>query len=170
MNFQPTLKNDLVTVRPLVQDDYWPLYAVAKDPLIWEGMPAKNRYELKPFTRFFNHLLSTGKSFCILENNNNTQIGTTRYYTVQDRLYMGSTFLGRQYWGGTYNHSFRFLLIDHAFKYYDNVHIHMTHDNKRNQRATEKLGFTHVYDETLKLHEHGKERTFMTYRMTKKNT
>ena len=63
---------------------------------------------------------------------------------------MGSTFLGRSYWGGKYNHSFRFLLIEHAFKYYNNVYIHMTHDNKRNQRATEKLGFTHVFDETLK--------------------
>ena len=72
MNFQPTLKNNLVTVRPLMEEDYWPLYTTAKDPQIWAGMPAKNRHELKPFTRFFNFLLSTGKSFCIIDNIGNT--------------------------------------------------------------------------------------------------
>ena len=167
MDFQPTLKNDLVTVRPLVQDDYWPLYNVAKDPLIWEGMPAKNRHELGPFTRYFNQLLEMGRSFCILDSISNTQIGTTRYYTLEDRLFMGGTFLGRQYWGGVYNRSFRFQLIEHAFEHYDSIYIHMTPDNKRNQRATEKLGFTYVGDETLKLYEYGKTRTFMTYRLDK---
>ena len=79
---------------------------------------------------------------------------------------MGSTFLIRECWGGNYNWKFRYMLIDYAFDYYDKVHIHMTHDNKRNIRATEKLGFTHVYDEEVFL-GFGKKQNFMTFLLDK---
>jgi len=166
MNFQPTLKNNLVEVRPLRQEDYESLFKAASDPEIWAGMPAKNRHQREPFTKFFNYLLGTGKSFCIVDAKINKPIGTTRYYLTEDRLCMGSTFLEREYWGGEYNNSFRNLLIEHAFQYYDAIYIHITKDNTRNQRATEKLGFHYAFDETLTLGA-GKERTFMTYRMYK---
>ena len=40
------------------------------------------------------------------------------------------------------------------------------HDNKRNIRATEKLGFTHVYDEEVFL-GFGKKQNFMTFLLDK---
>ena len=44
MNLQPTLKDDLILLRPLREDDFKPLYQIAKDPLIWEQHPCNNRY------------------------------------------------------------------------------------------------------------------------------
>lgn len=40
MNFQPYIRNGLVTLRPLQKTDFEALYAVASDPEIWELHPS----------------------------------------------------------------------------------------------------------------------------------
>jgi len=56
MNLQPNLENDLVQLRPLIQDDYGPLYQAAKDPLIWIQHPNHDRYNKKEYSNFLqNH-------------------------------------------------------------------------------------------------------------------
>lgn len=39
---QPALKGELVELRPLREEDFNALYAVASDPLIWEQHPAND--------------------------------------------------------------------------------------------------------------------------------
>lgn len=164
MNLQPTLYKDNLNIKPLVSADYEEMYSAASDPAIWAGMPAKNRWKKTPFTKWFEFMVDVG-SLTIREQDK--IIGATRYYIMpEDRLFMGSTFLIRDCWGGDYNWKFRYMLIDYAFEYYDKVHIHMTHDNKRNIRATEKLGFTYVYDEEVFL-GFGKKQNFMTFLLDK---
>ena len=44
-DYQPTLSGNLVRMRPLSAEDYYGLYAVASDPLVWEQHPVKSRYQ-----------------------------------------------------------------------------------------------------------------------------
>ena len=41
--FQPTLKGELLELRPLRADDAEALFAIASDKLIWEQHPARDR-------------------------------------------------------------------------------------------------------------------------------
>ena len=42
-DLQPTLKGELLELRPLQGEDFDDLYSVAADPLIWEQHPSKDR-------------------------------------------------------------------------------------------------------------------------------
>lgn len=163
MDFQPTLKNDLVTVRPLKRTDFNELFLQANDPVVWQYLPprAQNRFKMTEYREYFNNLLNTGTAFCILDSVLNTPIGNTKYYIHNNLLYMGGTFLGKSYWGGKYNYAFRSLLIEYAFEYYDDIHIHITENNFRNRRATEKLGFKESFSEVFN------NFNYITYKCTK---
>src|SRR5881628_741503 len=56
---QPTLEGTLVRLRPLHPDDFDALYGVAKDPLIWEQHPARDRYKEETFREFFREALAS---------------------------------------------------------------------------------------------------------------
>ena len=166
-NFQPTLEANGIMVRPITELDFDDMFLAASDPLIWAGMPAKQRYKKENFEGFFSFLLDTKKAFAIVDVTKNKIIGSTRYYlTDKNQLSMGSTFLTREYWGGSTNLAFRSLLLDHAFQYFKEVFIHISQDNERNHKATSKLGFTYVYDEELPLGR-GVTRLDRCYRITK---
>ena len=59
-DLQPTLKGDLLELRPLRSEDFDDLYAVGADPLIWEQHPVKNRHEKENFREFFEESLASG--------------------------------------------------------------------------------------------------------------
>jgi len=44
MNRQPTLRGELLELRPLRAADFEPLFAVAADPLVWEQHPEHDRW------------------------------------------------------------------------------------------------------------------------------
>lgn len=52
-DLQPVLKGELIELRPLQPEDFEALYAVAKDTLIWEQHPNKDRYKEEVFKVFF---------------------------------------------------------------------------------------------------------------------
>lgn len=143
MNLQPTLKNDLVILRPLRENDFEALYEVAKDPLIWEQHPENNRYERKIFEKFFLESLESGGSLIVIDLKNNKVIGSSRYngYSADKKeVEIGWTFLARSYWGGTYNKEMKQLMLEHAFKYANSVIFLVGVHNIRSQRAVEKIG------------------------------
>jgi hypothetical protein len=63
-DLQPRLVGELVEVRPLVQEDWEGLFAVASDPLIWEQHPARDRYREDVFREFFREALETWERVC----------------------------------------------------------------------------------------------------------
>ena len=143
MNLQPTLKNDLIILRPLSEDDFEALYEVAKDPLIWEQHPENNRYERKIFEKFFLESLESGRSLIVIDSKNNKVIGSSRYngYSADKKeVEIGWTFLARSYWGGTYNKEMKQLMLEHAFNYVNSVIFLVGVQNIRSQRAVEKIG------------------------------
>ena len=143
MNLQPTLEGDLIILRPLRENDFEALYEVAKDPLIWEQHPENNRHEKKVFEKFFLESLESGGSLIVIDSKNNKVIGSSRYngYSAdKEEVEIGWTFLARSYWGGTYNKEMKQLMLEHAFKYVNNVIFLVGIHNFRSKQAVIKIG------------------------------
>lgn len=151
MNLQPTLYNNLVLLRPLRSDDFEDLFSVAKDPLIWEQHPAKNRSSLSGFKEFFQEALQSESTIVIIEQESQTLIGSSRYKEIQNNrtaIEIGWSFLARKYWGGIYNQSFKKLMIDYLFQNgIEQVIFYIDHENIRSQRAVEKIGGKLITDQ-----------------------
>lgn len=144
MNLQPTLNDELVTIRPLAAADYEPLRLAAADPLIWElhknGQP---RSTAEGFKKFFAESMESGGAFVIIDRKNDKIIGSSRYKFVEgtDRaIEIGWTFLARTYWGGIYNHAIKRLMIDYAHQHFPEVFLNIAADNFRSQGAARKIG------------------------------
>lgn len=142
-DLQPLLQNDLVIVRPLIPQDFQPLYQVAKDPQIWQLHQNSDRWQLEVFKDFFKDALDSKGAFVIIDKASQNVIGSSRFKrpeNSEEAIEIGWSFLSRDHWGGRYNKSFKSLMIDYAFKDFEYVLFHIDQNNYRSQRAVEKLG------------------------------
>lgn len=147
-NFQPVLENTLVKIRPLKENDFENLYAVASDPEIWEQHPSKERSSREGFKKFFEVALNAHTAFAIIDKKSNEIIGSSRY-TLNDQspkaIEIGYTFLAKKYWGKGYNRSFKLLLMKHAFQHFGYILFCVGEKNFRSQKAVEKLGGKRIH-------------------------
>ena len=146
-DLQPHLKGELIDLRPLKPDDWKELFAVASDPLIWEQHPESDRHLEDVFKIFFSDALESRGAFVILDRMTQQIIGSTRFYGYdpeKSEIEIGWTFLARKYWGGRYNAEMKRLLLNHAFKFVENVVFFVGEDNVRSQKAMEKVGASKV--------------------------
>ena len=140
---QPTLRGDLIELRPLREDDFDALFTVASDPLIWEQHPERTRYQEPTFRGFFADAVKSGGALVAIDRATGAIIGSSRYHGYDaDRsvVEIGWTFLARAYWGGRYNGEMKRLMLDHAFQAVRRVIFVIGPDNRRSQRAVEKIG------------------------------
>jgi len=140
---QPTLTGTLLQLRPLQEDDYDDLYAVASDPLIWEQHPASDRYQAEVFQKFFRDAMESGGALLAIDNASGAVIGSSRYHGYNKRaseVEIGWTFLARSHWGGQYNGEMKRLMQQHAFQFVEAVIFLIGPENLRSQRAIEKIG------------------------------
>jgi hypothetical protein len=79
-DFQPTLKGELLELRPLRAEDFDDLYAVASDPLIWEQHPIRDRYKEEIFKGFFREALESGGALIVIDSRNDRVIGSSRFH------------------------------------------------------------------------------------------
>jgi hypothetical protein len=63
VNIQPTLKGELLELRPLEKSDYEELIKAASDPLIWELHPQPDRYKPEVFKKFFAEAMESTPVF-----------------------------------------------------------------------------------------------------------
>jgi RimJ/RimL family protein N-acetyltransferase len=114
---QPILESELLLVRPLRGEDYDALYAVAKDPLLWDQHP-KERWREDVFREYFDEQLASGGGLAVVERATGALIGSSRYHGYdagQSEVEIGWTFLARRCWGGLYNAELKRLMLGHAF-------------------------------------------------------
>jgi len=140
---QPVLHGELLDVRPLRAEDFDALADVAADPLIWEQHPDPDRHDPLVFRRFFDEHLDSGGALLVLDRATGDVVGTTRFHgydEARDEVEIGWTFLARSHWGGTYNRELKRLMLDHAFRQVARVIFLVHPDNRRSQRAVERLG------------------------------
>lgn len=147
---QPCLEGELVLLRPLREDDFDDLYAVASDPHLWEQHPSKDRTEKEVFRRWFDDAMASGGALALIDVSDGAVIGTSRFdhYTpATGEVEIGWTFLARSHWGGRYNAEVKRLMLEHAFRSVDTVVFRVHSLNVRSRRAVEKLGATRVATE-----------------------
>jgi RimJ/RimL family protein N-acetyltransferase len=140
---QPVLESQLLELRPLRSEDFQELYAVASDPLIWEQHPHNTRYQEEVFRRFFRDALASGGALIAIDRETRRVIGSSRYdgYDKEkSQVEIGWTFLARSHWGGVYNGEMKRLMLQHAFKFVNNVVFVIGIQNFRSQKAVAKLG------------------------------
>src|SRR5262245_42418655 len=131
---QPNLKGELIELRPLAPNDWDELFAVASDSLIWEQHPERDRYKEDVFRTFFKNAMQSGGAFVIIDRKTHQIIGSTRFYGYdpeKSEIEIGWTFLARKYWGGRYNAEMKRLLLNHAFKFVENVVFFVGENNVR---------------------------------------
>jgi RimJ/RimL family protein N-acetyltransferase len=146
-NLQPHLKGELIELRSLTPEDWDDLFAVASDPLIWEQHPESDRYKDEVFKVFFREALESGGAFVVIDTKTRHVIGSTRFYGYdpeKSEIEIGWTFLARKYWGGRYNAEMKELLLNHAFKFVENVVFLVGQNNIRSQKALEKIGASRI--------------------------
>ncbi len=142
-DFQPTLRGELLTLRPLGADDFDELFAAASDPLIWEQHPARDRGEAGPFRAFFDESLQSGGALVACDRQDGRIVGSSRFHAYDEarsEVEIGWTFLVRSHWGGRYNGEMKQLMLRHAFAFVDRVVFLVGPANYRSQRAVEKIG------------------------------
>jgi RimJ/RimL family protein N-acetyltransferase len=146
-DYQPTLRGELLLLRPLRADDYPSLYAAAADPAVWEQHQIKDRHEEAVFRPYFDSLLASGEALVVVERATGAVIGVSRYHgfdAERSEVEIGWTFLARQYWGGVYNRELKQLMLRHAFMRVSSVVFLVSPGNIRSQRAVEKLGAVRI--------------------------
>lgn len=142
-DLQPTLRGELIELRPLRPEDFEALYAVASDPLIWQQHPARDRYKHEVFGALFRESLASGGALVALDRATGKIIGSSRYHGYSPdagEVEIGWSFLARAYWGGKYNGEMKRLMLRHAFQYVKRVIFLIGTENTRSQKAIEKLG------------------------------
>jgi RimJ/RimL family protein N-acetyltransferase len=142
-DFQPTLKGELVELRPLRAGDFADLYAAASDPLIWEQHPASDRYKEEVFREFFREALESGGAFVVIDRADGRVIGSTRFLCYDEEhseVEIGYTFLARSHWGGRHNGEMKRLMLGHALRFVESVVFLVAPQNYRSQRAVERIG------------------------------
>jgi len=142
-DLQPTLKGDLIELRPLRPQDFEALFFAASDPKIWEQHPESDRYQRKVFQKFFDGALESRGAFAIIQRKSGRIIGSSRYCNLDSTnrdVEVGWTFLEREFWGGTYNGELKQLMLDHAFRFVDRVVFVVGEQNFRSLKALAKIG------------------------------
>jgi RimJ/RimL family protein N-acetyltransferase len=142
-DLQPTLKGQLLELRPLRAGDFDALFAAASDPEIWTQHPATDRYQESVFKRFFTEQLASLGALVALDAQIGEVIGMSRFHGYdpeRSEVEIGWTFLVRSRWGGAYNGEMKRLMLQHAFRFVNRVVFLVHPTNHRSQRAVEKIG------------------------------
>ena len=170
MDRQPHLETERLILRPLHEDDFAALYAVARDREIWAMHPAHDRWQEPVFRRFFDEALSECGALAIIERASGQIIGSSRYALPDpdhpDELEVGWSFLARKFWGAGYNAEFKRAMIEHALRHYDRVIFQVGEDNLISRKAMENIGGM-LTDRFRTIFRNGREVGHVIYAITR---
>lgn len=143
MDRQPVLEGERLMLRPLSADDWDALYALARDPRVWELHPVSNRWQEPVFRVFFDEALADGGALVAVDKASGALAGSSQYHRFDpeaSRVEIGWTFLGRDHWGGETNREMKRLMLAHALESVERVVFRVGETNLRSRRAMEKIG------------------------------
>ena len=171
-DLQPNhLKNNLISLSPLQENNFEELYAVANDEQLWEQHPNKLRYQRDVFQNFFEGAMLSGGAFLIRDSKTNEVVGSSRFYDyneTENSILIGYTFIGRKFWGNNYNKSLKKLMLDYAFQHVNKVYFHIGAFNIRSQKAIEKIGAIKVDEFEVEYYGENSKLNFV-YEITRDN-
>ncbi len=154
MDRQPILETERLILRPLAEDDREALYAIARDPAIWEQHPVHDRWRREVFDAFFDEALASGGALAVRDRRDGRMMGTTRYGAIQPdgdgseeggpdqrgSIEIGWTFLAQSCWGKGHNREMKRAMLAHAFAAVALVEFRVGDTNYRSRNALEAIG------------------------------
>ena len=144
MDRQPMLEGERLLLRPLREDDWDALFAVASDPLVWELHPAHDRWQEPVFRKFFAEALAQEGALVAIDKANNAVVGSSRFWAYDPAdggsVEIGWSVLARSHWGGEANREMKRLMLAHALAAVERVWFRVGDTNWRSRRAMEKIG------------------------------
>ncbi|MEL6540083.1 MAG: GNAT family N-acetyltransferase [Pseudomonadota bacterium] len=170
MDRQPTLEGERVLLRPLQEDDWHALFAVASDPAVWEQHPIHDRWREEVFVGFFAEALAEKGALVVIDKASAAIIGSSQFRIVEDEdgecPEVGWTFFAPKVWGKGINPEVKRLMLTHAFQSYDYVQFKIGETNYRSRIAAEKIGAVRTRKTHLAQYQ-GKRVLHLVYAMTK---
>lgn len=144
MDRQPVLEGERLLLRPLREDDWEALFAVAADPQIWAVHPAHDRWQEPVFRAFFEDALSQGGALAVIEKASGQVVGSSRFQGHDPAdggsVEIGWTFLARRLWGGGYNAEMKRLMLTHALRSVHRVDFRVGEGNVISRGAMANIG------------------------------
>lgn len=146
------LSGDLVAIEPLRSDHAEGLLAAADADEVFAWLPYPRPANLMQAEEWIDDALSDRRAgrrlpLAVLSSADCSVIGSTSYWDFDARnahVEIGSSWLGRAFWGTERNAEAKLLLMSHAFETLGLERVAFRTDirNKRSQRAIERLGAT----------------------------
>lgn len=150
MNFNPTLENRRVLLRPMQLTDVALLkYLALSQPELYQLMSSsiRSEEELCRFVKEGIHDREAGISipFVVIDKDTNQVAGSTRFGHIETRhkrLEIGWTWIGKQFQGTGLNKAMKYLMLEYAFEVMDmnRVEIKTNEQNLRSRKAIEHIG------------------------------
>jgi RimJ/RimL family protein N-acetyltransferase len=151
LDFDLTLKNDLVLLRSLVQDDYNSFVNITGDKSMWIYFTSdlSVKPELKAWinTAVEDTRTKIRLAFAVIERASGIPVGSTSFGNISNRdkrIEIGWTWLGREYQGKGINDSMKFLMLKYAFETLEFERVEMKTDvlNIPARKALLRIGAT----------------------------
>ena len=147
---RPVLSGRHVRLEPLALDHAEGLLAAGKDPGVWTWLAVRQPADLAEMRAYVGDLLARQEAglqatWAQIDARTGEVAGVTAYHDVvpKDRgLYIGSTWIGRDWHRTGVNAEAKLMLMERAFGTLGVIRVGwMTHhENLRSQRAIERLG------------------------------
>jgi N-acetyltransferase len=146
------LKGEHVYLEFLLPEHIEALRVLAKDDRIWEFTKTllideqyNQRFDDYITLALDRNALEKQVAFIIRKKIDNTIIGMTRYYGIDEknkRLNIGYTWYIPSVWGKVYNKECKLILLAYAFEQlgFNRVGFEVAHQNLRSQQAVTKIG------------------------------
>ncbi len=170
MDRQPILEGERVTLRPLQEDDWDALYAIASDPALWEQHPIHDRWREGIFAGFFAEALAHQGALVVIDKASEQIIGSSQFRESEDEdgafVEVGWTFFTPKVWGKGINQEVKRLMLTHAFQATDLVHFKVGETNYRSRIAVERIGAVRTRKTDLTQYQ-GKRVLHLIYALTK---
>ena len=144
---QPHLEGERLWLRPLREDDWDALFAIASDRELWAGHPAHDRWQEPVFREYFADALVSGGALVATDKATGGIVGASQFFDYQENedgrgpsVEIGFTFLVRSHWGGATNRELKRLMLAHALKWVNYVRFRVGETNLRSRTAMERIG------------------------------
>ena len=150
--FRLPLQTEHFSLELLTPSDFDALYAIARDPLLWEQHPEADRWQRSKFQRFFQGGLANELGcFVIRKKPNGRATGSSRFYGYDEAnrcIRIGYTFIARDFWGTSANREIKEAMLLRAFNIVDRVFFDIGPHNFRSIAAVKKLGAVFSHNES----------------------
>jgi RimJ/RimL family protein N-acetyltransferase len=171
IEIQPVLETETILLTPVQEKDFESLYTAASDPKIWEQHPNKDRWKKEIFKTFFEGAIQSKGAFLIIDKNNNSVIGSTRFYDYNEKeksIHIGYTFYTTPSWGKGINSVVKTLMLNYIFGFVSKVYFQIGAENIRSQIAISRLGAVKISEQEVSYFGEKPTLNFL-YEITKEN-